>query len=167
MTDETGEGPEMWIIEKIPEIIFLGIALSTIVLVTFFFIMNNLETNQTEISVFFNRMIYSENGISYHDTVSGRTFMGIIDIDKLDSSKLEQSIQYPSDRLMAAKLTLGTRKPVYYHEGWYENFEALGKSGLRGLGGVDYVKKDFYVTYIENGTFDSAILRIEIVRPRS
>lgn len=163
---EAGEGPEIWIMASIPKLIFLSIAILVIVILTSLFILNRVQTDQLEVSVFFNRLMYSENALMYKDPDSGMIMFGVIDLEKLNSTNLERTISFPSDRLIAAKLSIGG-KTVYYHEEWFENYAPLGKVAWGGAGGVDYVKKQFYINYIKDDEINTGLLTIEIVRPRS
>lgn len=174
--EEAGEGTEIRIIEKIPEVIYISIVFLVVFLITAFYTINNLESKDIEMDVFYNRLMYSSNAISYHDNTIGRTYIGIIDINKLNSENIEKAIRYPDNRTIAAEINLykanNEQITVFYQEEWYKNYAPLGKSGKKGIGGVDYFKKETQISYIEedengNKQIKKGLLRIEIVRPRS
>ncbi|MFH1770445.1 MAG: hypothetical protein ABH828_02710 [archaeon] len=167
--DEVGEGMEMRVIEKIPDIMFLTLVFLAVAGITAFFVVSKMDTHQAEIDIFFNRLMYSSNAITYVDPETNRVHFGVLDISKLTSENIEKAISFPDKRVFAANITLQANEPinVYYHKDWFENYAPLARAGLDGAGGVDYIVKEFYVSYIKNAVIDVGLLRIEIVRPRS
>ena len=71
MSDGAGEGQIIWTFEAIMQLIFLGIAFIVVAIVLWFMIRNSVETGNLETDIFINRILYSENGISYQDPVTG------------------------------------------------------------------------------------------------
>jgi len=151
------------ILEMIPKMIFLTLSIGLIVFVTFLYKFNNLETSDIEMDIFFNRLIYSSNAITYYDEEIGRSYLGIIDPEKLNSETLEEAINYPKDRTFAAKIKInGIEESVYYKKEIYEDLEPL--AGIRGAGGVSQEIKEMDVSFMKDGEPVSRTMTIDILR---
>ncbi|MBU1201839.1 MAG: hypothetical protein KJ583_02570 [Nanoarchaeota archaeon] len=163
--DEAGEGEGKWLLEMIPKLIFLGIAITVIIVFTALFIMNNLRTDDLEIDVFLNKLIYSKNTISYYDSMTGRTYLGIIDPNKLTEKNLNESMEY-NGTMYAAKITLGSQE-AYYLKSRYLNLEGLAKAKIKGPGGADYRFKKFEVGVMDNNVLRTETIKIEMIKART
>jgi hypothetical protein len=149
----------------ITRFIFLALALFSVVFLTKYFVVQNLESNRLEMEVFYNRMIYSPNALAYVDNVTGRAYPGVIDFDKFNSENLDKTLNYTYKRTLAAKLTLGEFTPVYYNKEWYDRFSPLKR--MRGLSGVLTLEKSLPVVYEDNDKLYPAILKVEILKQKT
>ena len=70
------------------------------------YVITQIDTKEAEAAILINRILFSPNGISYFDEEISRTYPGIIDLEKFDDSILEQSINLPENRIVAARLIL-------------------------------------------------------------
>ncbi|MBC8501030.1 MAG: hypothetical protein H8D38_04680 [DPANN group archaeon] len=165
--DDPGDSDERRMLEMFPKFIFLAAIMIIIIFFAYFFTINNLRTETIEREIFFNRIIYSTNALAYYDEDIGRTYLGRIDLEKLNTTNLEKSINYSNNYFFAARITLQGKDPVYYHKELWETLEPLAKAKIRGPGGADYRVKEFRASYIENGTLKSAPIKIEVIRARS
>ncbi|NQU98104.1 hypothetical protein HQ533_01440 [Candidatus Woesearchaeota archaeon] len=162
--DEPGDDEEIWIMQMIPKIIFLGAAVTIILFFAYFFTINTVSTDNMEMSVFYNRLLYSTNAMAYYDEDLGRSYLGFIDLEKLNSENLEKAIDY-SGRYFTANLTLQGKDSVYYQKDLFELLKPVRK--LEGPGGADYRVKELRVSYLENGQQKTGLLRIEILKAKS
>jgi len=164
--DDASEGESKWILEFIPKLIFLGIAITVIVVFTSLLIVNNVNTSNLEMEVFFNKLMYSSGGISYHDVDTGRIYMGVIDPSKLDHNYLIQSLPYEGKRF-AAKITVYHQSVYYPNESSYLNLKPF--TALDGPSGADTLDRKFTSAYVnENGqVVDNTPVEIEIMRSRT
>jgi len=165
--DEPGDDEEIWIIQMIPKTIFLGAAITIIIFFAFILTANNIKTNDLEMNVFINRLLYSTNAIAYYDEEIGRSYLGRIDLDKLNSKNIEQAINYSKGMFFAANITLQGKDSVYYNKELYEKMIPLAKARIKGPGGADYRLKQYKVSYLENKVMKLSSMRIEIIKARS
>lgn len=168
--DDPGDTDEQRLIEMFPKFIFVTAIIAVIIFFAYFFVFKNIKTDTIEREVFFNRLIYSPNGLAYYDEDLGRTYLGRIDLDKFDTEYLENGINYTKNYFFAANITLITQKGksnVYYHEDLYYKLKPLAMAKIKGLGGADRRIKEYIVSYFEDGTLRSGSLRIEVFRARS
>lgn len=163
---EAGDSNEIRLLEKIPDILFLGVAVLVIVFFSSYFVVNSLQTGNIEMELFYNRLLYSSNTISYHDSDIGRTYLGVIDPVKVNDSNLESSMNYSGNSRFAAKIQLNDRT-AYYYKSRFENLAPLARAGIGGAGGADYLHRTFNVGYIKDGELKKGILSIEIIKARS
>jgi len=52
----------------------------------------SIDTKVAEAGVFTQRIVYSPNGLSYHDPLSNKVYPGIIDLEKFNNPILDKSI---------------------------------------------------------------------------
>jgi len=162
--DDVGEGESKWLLEFIPKIIFLGISITVIVVFTSLLVINKVDTSYLEMEVLFNKLMYTSSGLAYQDSDIGRTYRGVIDLDKVDTKRLNETLQYVG-RKFAAKITLSQKTAFYPSEKKYLRLMPL--SALDGPGGADRLIREFDVMYYNNGFIGKGKIKIDIVRLRS
>ncbi|MBU0471758.1 MAG: hypothetical protein KKF89_05275 [Nanoarchaeota archaeon] len=160
--DEPGDDEEIWIMQMIPKFIFVGAAITILLFFAYFFTINTVTTDNLEMNVFFNRLIYSTSALTYYDQELGRTYFGTIDLKKLNSKNIEESISYPSKNYFAANITLQGKEPVYYNKELFENLKPLRK--LKGPGSAKYSVKEIRVSYEEDNKIKTGLMKIEILK---
>ena len=64
----------MMSIESIPKLIFISLAIISIIALTAIYNISQIQTEDLEMDVIFNRIMYSPNAISYTDINTGRTY---------------------------------------------------------------------------------------------
>jgi len=169
--EDAGEGPSVMSVETIPKILLVAAAVLVTILFTSYMTVSAIDTKEIEMDMFLNRLLYSPDGISYTDSDTGRTYLGIIDPSKIDKDKLEKAISFSSDRYISAKISLYYKgslvKEAKYQEDWFDKLSPIAKSGIGGKGGVDYSKEGFILEYYDTSGFKEGVLTIEIVRPRT
>lgn len=159
----------MMSIESIPKLIFISLAIISIIALTAIYNISQIQTEDLEMDVIFNRIMYSPNAISYTDINTGRTYLGIIDPARIEDSILDKAIVYPKERSYSANITLlgsGITKTGYLQKDWFVRFAPLGRSGIQGEGGIDYFKKEIPITYVSGEDFLRGKLIIEVAKPR-
>lgn len=164
---DPGDNSIIWMIHMIPKLLFVMFALIIISFFAYFLFFNEIKIENMEKHVFFNRLIYSTNALAYYDEDLGRTYLGMIDLEKFTTENIEATINYPENRYFAANLTLAGKESVYYHRELYDNLKPLAYARIRGSGGADLIIKELKVSYIENDKLKSGLLKIEIIRARS
>jgi len=129
-----------------------------------------VDTSSTELSTYYNAILYSEDNIFYYDYDIGRSYHGRIDMARFKSSKLDSMLNFVdvSERteLPSAKLTLINNDTeegdvIYWNEDWFTRLDI--KSGFSGVGSPN--KLDKTIPIVINGEHNG-LLRIEIVVPR-
>lgn len=142
-----------------------------VLIVTLFELYDHVKINSfnAESEIFIYRTLYSPHGLSYHDLISGRTYPGIIDLDNFKNNSLQTSVNYGTDNLVGAKITLkhldGTAiESVIYNPQTYERIE---ERGISGPGGVDTMQKQIYVLINSKGKTMQGIIEYSLVVERS
>jgi hypothetical protein len=158
----------MWI----PRIIFLTIVILSVVLLTIAYANKNIQTWQVESEIIAQRILFAPDGLAYHDPLSNRVYPGIIDVEKLNTTILEESIFYGKEnKHIGAKITLinkGTNQTIA--ETIYNNivYQRIAERGFLGRGGVDVKEKQFYYVLAKNKEkLTPATAKITVVVPRS
>ena len=133
------------------------------------FIVKSLNTAEIEKDILVNRVIYSPSGLSCFDSKTGRFIPGIIDVNNMDSKRIDYSIDYKNNMYIAAKVTLldkqeGNKeiKSFIYNKLWYDRF--LPRAFARGPGSVLKYEEHIPVLYTETGDcFDTKKGELDII----
>ncbi|MBD3259076.1 hypothetical protein GF371_00430 [Candidatus Woesearchaeota archaeon] len=157
---------------KLLELAFLLIIILSFVFLTRHTVQKSTDTSSAEAYSYLHSMLYSKNGILYHDSDIDRQYPGIIDVSRfndiyLDSSmllNLSENVELP-----AAKLALldqsGMVREAYWHKKWYDRL--YPKAGGRGVGSPRQLYQDLYVLKrTAGGRLEPAYLSIELIVPR-
>lgn len=135
----------------IPNLLLLAAVLFVILTLVNLYVVTNVDTKDTEVAVLVNRILYSPNGIVYSDKELERAYPGIVDLARFDETLLNNAIDLPGNRIIAAKLTLLDSnkevKSIYFNKQWYENWAP--KKYMGGPGGATKFKKSVYVLIME------------------
>lgn len=146
----------------------LGVVVLSIILIYLLTLSTKLKFNSfdAEADIYFNSLIYSSNGFSYYDSLSGRLYPGII-----DSQRFNQDVTL-SSQIAAAEFAVyditGNKllaEPVMLNKKGFDKWTAL--RGFTGAGGADAKEKRLYVLFRDNGRLTPALLKADIVIPRS
>ena len=159
------------VIKSITWFFFLIIILLSITFLVKSYIRTVIDTKDIEADLFYQEMLFTNNGITYQDEITSRNYPGIIDIDNFNLDTLNKSINYgPENYFIAADFNLryldGTLiKSFVYNEKWYDRWKPLTKKYLPGSGSADIVFKQIYVLVKQEEVIFPAILQVEIVYP--
>jgi len=142
--------------------IFIAILFYTVYLFAYSQIKINIDIDDTRNLIFVKRLLYSPNSFSYTDNITGRTYPGIIDINRFDSDILAKAFNFSKNNI-AAKIELtnlenNEKKEIYLNQKWYERWHPLTKF-------EQYEKKikQRYVLINDNGKLKEGLLRIDVV----
>jgi len=132
----------------IPKLLLLSAALLVLMGLVHLYVVTRIDTTDAETFVFINRVTFSPHGISFYDEDIGKSYPGIIDFDKFNGEVLKKSIDLPTNRIIAARLSLNeldgkNLKDAYFNKEWYYNW--LPKKHLSGPGAVTSTQKTSYV----------------------
>lgn len=160
----------------IPKFIFITIAFLSVVFLVRLLVYNNLDTSPTEARVLTNRIFYSPNAISYLDDQLGRSYPGIIDLEKFTKLQVSPNgldtkiLAYTNDNgVIAAKLTLklidsNAGYDVFYNKENYEFWEPRILSTVTGgSGSVKSVVEQRYVLVKTGNQFQKGILMMHVI----
>lgn len=138
----------------IVKLIFLMFVLFSVVFIIRSHIKTEFNVFDARADLFFQRIIYGRNVISYIDENTGRSFPGIVDLEKFRNENiddiLQQSLFYGEEnRQVGAKLTLtdfdgNIDEEIKYNEEFFTEKEVLVRAGWpAGRGGVK--SKDYHL----------------------
>jgi hypothetical protein len=160
----------------IPRIIFLVIMLIVCVILINMFLNNKFDILDVQSEVVINGLIYSPGGIGYTDPLTGRVYPEIVDLEQLDSARLDSAFYYPDNRMLTARVAIEknikpgeTLKIVYLNKEWYDNWKPLlALKHLPGIGGVtDNNKVLPIIIRDESGELKMAYVYFRVIQPKS
>jgi len=163
----------------IPRMIFTVVAVLTVIYLVNMFLVQEIDIQKTQSKLFFNRLIYSPNTISYVDPNTQRSYPGIIDhkiIDDVGSfrDRIENAIHLGNNRLLAANITIvfekddqEIKKSIIFNDMWFKRWEPLSlMSDIEGPGGVDRFDYSRYMLVKEGTSYYPATLAVEVLMSR-
>lgn len=153
--------------------ILLVIVFISIVYFTSGFVSKELDVRDAEARIFANRIIYSPTGISYFDEDLGRNIPGTVDLRKVDSSWLENSVYSEDNQILAARISITPAresaiyaKEALYNQDWYLRWLPL--VGKIGSGGSTELIETRYVNVYDGKNYRGpAMLEIQVLIPNA
>jgi hypothetical protein len=150
--------------------IFLIVVIISFILLIRHFVVQNLNVQTIQSEVFANRVLYSQDGILYHDDELNRDVPGMIDNKKLTNDTLNNMMNYTDKSFIAAEINLfdiNNNKLVTarYNEKTYANWVPIAKTKLEGAGGIKLIKKTQLVNYISEDKIYLGILEFTVLLP--
>ncbi len=131
-----------------------------VILMTVFFV-NVMYTSEVNIQgtasgVYTQQFLYSRNSISYEDPLTLRAYPGIIDIERLNTSRLSEAFVLENKELFGARFTLkqfpeteNLVAQAYYNQQWFERVAPLSTLSVQGPGGAYLVTQNYLVRYLD------------------
>lgn len=165
----------MWI----PRILFLVIVMFSVVILIRSFVVEKVDVTELEANIFANRLLYSQNSISFVDEDTERVYPGIIDLTKFNSKEMEslllKSIFYgDNNRKVGAKITLKNPEDnkdtsLFYNRAFYDEKRTLIDSwgNAKGPGASTSFIKKLDVLILEKSKLHNGILTLDIIIPNS
>ncbi|MFC1691530.1 hypothetical protein ACFL0W_05110 [Nanoarchaeota archaeon] len=141
-------------IYSLGKILFLIIVFFSILLLVSQFTASDINTSKQEAFFFMEAIVFSPNGLAYHDPVTFRTYPGIVSLENFDSEKLSKGFHFVNNDFIAAKLQLFTTidekqeqlaEVIYNEERFEKRWKDIAKIGLPGPGGIDSYLFERYV----------------------
>ncbi len=165
-------------LEFLPRIVFLVIAFLIVGLYISFFKVSHVRTFEIEQELLLNRLYFSPDLITYTDLDTGRTYPGVIDLDKVRTSVLENSLKYTQDNYIAAKITIQDasfdeitykdplpRKAIaYLNEAGYIRWEDQAILGWKGRGAYRFFQRRIPIEYVDNGVKKPGFMLVNIIK---
>lgn len=143
----------------------------SVVFLVFKFVAQSVDVKPAEGNILLNRLIFSPGCLAYTDTVLNRSYPGIVDMAKFNSSNLDSCMYFGEDNdVVAANLTLvtlGTGKvnSTYYNEEGYILLYPRAK--LKGTGGAMLFEDKMYVLLRDGAEQKRALLTIKLLLPNN
>ena len=166
----------MWV----PRILFLVVVMFTVMILIRSYVATTIDTSELEANIFISRILYSPNSISYFDSDIGRTYQGVIDINKFKSQTadkfLERSVYYgDNNKEIGAKFLLrdlssneNNEVTIYYNEDFFREQEKIAGSGFtEGPGGAKLYVKNYNIIVQKGSVLTNGVLTMSIVIPNS
>jgi len=164
----------MWI----PRILFLVVVMFVVMLLIRSHVTTTIDISEIKANTLAYRLLYTQKGVSYYDSTIGRTYPGVIEIDKFKSQNIEKFLEksaYYGDknREIGAKFLLKDLSEnneiiVFYNEDFFKEQKKLVDSGFtEGPGGARGYTKKYDILILKNNVFNSGTLTIETAVPNS
>lgn len=158
------------VLSWIPKIILLVAVILVILGLVHMYVVTKIDTKDAEAAVLINRILFSPNGISYHDEELDRAYPGIIDLKRFNDYVINKSIALPENRIIAAKLTLsyinGTEiRTAFFDEDLYTKWSPMTR--VRGPGGKTKIVKVISVLVKDGNVLKKATLKFEVIVPNA
>lgn len=156
------------ILQTIPRLIFLIVVLFSVIFLVRSYVIDNLNVQDVQAEVFINRIIYSENGISYYDEEIKTITPGVINPGLITNENLDKLMDYKDDSFIAGKVILLDIKnnkiaSAVYNEKTYNRWTP--QIVPVGMGGINEFKKTIAVTFIDEDKIRQGILKFEVLLP--
>ncbi len=152
----------------LPRIFFTLFVGAIIALLVLTLINVDTDIREKETYVIVDRLLYSEQGITYVDPDTGRVYPGIIDSKKFNEYTLEHIFTNPNNIHFAMELTLSTYdldRTIIYNRRNYVIWEDVQETGAEGIGGARLFEHRRPVIVFEDDKLVKAILKIAILMP--
>lgn len=130
-------------------------ALLAFFLLISYYINNRIDTRLIQAETLANRIVYSDT-IMQQDPTLFRTYAGIVNLEKINDTLIEQSLSYTPTRHAAAKIKIiskpqstGTEvfiKEAYLNRKQFNDFYVMIRSGIQGSESAIQAVKKFPVT---------------------
>ena len=156
----------------IPKIFSTIFVLAVVIMFVHFYSKISINTFDSESEIFINRLLYSPDGISYQDPLSGRLYPGMIDISRFSNSTipiLQKSIDFGADKHIGASIKIKDFAGVAVAYGTYnpDTYRRTAEVGPAGPAGADLKQKQMYVLINDNGRIYPGMLDVSVVVERS
>jgi len=165
------------ILITIVRLIFVMIAMAIVVFMIMHYVVVSIDVFDLESNLFAQRMIYSQNSISYKDSETGRLYPGTIDLNNFNQGTLNgllnRYIYYgEGSNYAAAKLDLSYLndtliRSAYYDEEWFNNWVERARVGWTGIGQVKSKVNEVYVLIKDGDKMIPGKLKIEVLMPNA
>ena len=168
----------MEMMEYIPKVVVLIIVMFIIYNLVNIGVKNEVDVFEAESDMVMQRLLYSQNGLSYYDTDLRRLYPGTIVLENFNDKRLESMFSQEEDKTphFAMKLKLQDVEfadkfedlpeieIAYFNSEWYHRWEVL--TGYLGSGGKRLLTETFQVTILhEDGKRTMGDLEINIIFP--
>jgi hypothetical protein len=138
-----------------------------IIIIAGYFNATSVDSAEGRAVIFINRLMYSPTGLSYVDSATQRAYPGMIDMEKFDAKKLEKSIYFEEQSLIAANLTLSIFPPEYKPPinkyVTYNGNDFKMWWPLRGFNEYLVFTHQYYVLIYDKGKISKGTLTIELI----
>ncbi len=159
------------IIMSISWFFFLIVVLLSVTFLVKGYLKTTIDIKDIEAELFYQEILFTNNGITYQDEITGRNYPGIIDLNRFNNEDFTKSLSYGKNNyFMSANLSLSSKdgtkiKSFVYNKEWYKKWKPLAKTFLPGTGGAKIIQKKSYVLVKKEELTFPAILYVEIVYP--
>jgi hypothetical protein len=135
--------------------IFLVIAFLAVIFVLRIYMISDFKTEYIEGEMLLYNAFYSPDGFSYVDSAIGRTYPGLIDLEKFTDQTLDNSEFFTNNNHIAARFTLKTPygsafKEAYLNKNYFILKYPIAKTNQKGSGSALLVTREINVWAIEN-----------------
>lgn len=150
-------------------LIFLGMAIMFCLLLILMYVNVSYDPKPAEREILIQRILFSPNGISYYNPLTGMIESGTVDLRKFENNVLDKAIHYDRN-YMGARMELedldeGKNYAGYYNQDFFQ--EKIVLKGLEGRGGIDILERNFYVLIKDGEEIHKGNLKFEVVMTRT
>ncbi|MBU0461859.1 MAG: hypothetical protein KJ574_04710 [Nanoarchaeota archaeon] len=166
-------------IMMIVRIVFLVIALLAVVVIINIAMNMNLESKQTEAALLIGRIFHSPEGISYVDQITGRVSTGVIDLDNVNDTRLDNGMYIRANNRISAKIEIYKKKEPWgydfvkdakFNRDIYDVHSPMAQawSNAGGIGGIAVYKKKYPVVILmPDGSYEFGKVQFTVLIPKS
>ena len=151
--------------------IFLVYELLIVITFSSGYVRREIDVRDAEARIFANRMLYSFNGVAYIDNDLGKVYPGTVDLEKLDTTYLDNVFWMDDNQVMAAKITVtnletGAKKEAVYNNKWYYRwFPLIAKRGTSASSEINETR--YVAIYNGNNYQGQGMLEIQLLVPNA
>ena len=165
------------VLHFIIRLFFLIIVMVIVVMLVRMLIVSEVDIFEAESQLFVQRLLYSQNSISYFDNELGRAYPGIINLEKFKSSTISEVFAkanyYGEDNTqIAAKLKLSDKfgneiAVADYNKLLFDRKMPIAKTFYPGPGGAKMQTRELNVLIKDKDKLEKGTLNVEVVIPNS
>ena len=165
------------VIDEIIDIVRIGVLIViafSLVFVTKKFVVQHVDVFDVQSKVISYNVAFSDE-TTFVDDVIGRTYHGIVDLQKFTSEdfkkRIMESIYYgnpnseASAKIILKDLETGKEYESYYNKELYDEKKILVEAKLIGAGSARSHISKFYVLIKENDKLKKGVLEIDVILP--
>ena len=165
------------ILEFLPRIIFLTVAVLIIGIYSSFFLIRHVDTFEVEEETLLNRIYFSPELAAYQDPATGRAYPGQVDPEHIRTDHLERGLEYEDKEHIALKVVLEDRNGIsvmlpdgdlaigFVNQESYERWQPMTNIGLKGAGAFSYFERRLPVQYSYEDEIRTGFLKVSIIKP--
>ena len=154
----------------LPRLFFLIAVVLSIVILAKATIKTEIDVFDANSEIFFQRIVYGNDGFSYIDNNINRLYPAIIDIERFKNQNMEKAFYYGDEnREVGARIILrdfeGTiQESIKYNQEFYDEKDVLVRADwTEGKGTVRSTTKKVYVLIRDGNEIKEGTLEVKII----
>jgi len=157
-----------YMVSYIIKLLFLIVLVATTYFLVHTYVSQEVDSFSAETSLFVTGLLYSKEGLSVVDKNTGQVMPGVIDLNKISSLNLDESLKISDSRHLAARMVVqdlggNTLATIYYNKLWFDRYIQL--SSFQGLGATRKAERSLYVLLSDARAYNMLMVSLNSAAP--